>query len=89
MEVFSFYICRMNNILTVVGTGNQYMIQPSVQELEDGIIKYVPELHAHLWDYIMCDGQLYSTQIWLIGIKGWKNGRRVLWASGHLVYNSH
>ena len=60
MEVFSFYICRMNNILTDVETGTQYMIQPSVQELEDGIIQYVPELHAYLWDYIMCDGQLYS-----------------------------
>ena len=60
MEVFSFYICRMNNILTDIETGNQYMIQPSVQELEDGIIQYVPELHAHLWDYILCDGQLYS-----------------------------
>ena len=50
----------MNNILTDVETGNQYMIQPNVQELEDGIIQYVPELHAHLWDYVMCDGQLYS-----------------------------
>ena len=39
MEVFSFNICRMNNILTDVGTGNQYMIQPSVQELEDGIVQ--------------------------------------------------
>ena len=60
MEAFSFYICRMNNILTDVETGHQYMIQPSVQELEKGIIQYVPELHAHIWDYILCNGQLYS-----------------------------
>ena len=43
-----------------IETGHQYMIQPSVQELENGIIQYVPELHAHLWDYILCNGQLYS-----------------------------
>ena len=87
MEVFSFYICRMNNILTDVGTGNQYMIQPSVQELEDGIIQYVPELHAHIIYCVMVNF-IPTTQIWLIGIKGWRNGRRVSWVSGHLVHNS-
>ena len=79
----------MNNILTDVETSNQYMIQPSVQELEDGIIQYDPEPHAHLWDYIMCDGQLYFNHPDLVDWdQGWRNGRRVLWASGHLVHNS-
>ena len=70
MEAFSFFICRMDNILTDVETGHQYMIQPSVQELESGIIQYVPELHAHLWDYFcaMVSSTLI-TQIWLIGIR--------------------
>ena len=50
----------MNNILTDDKSGQQYMLSPSSQELERGIIQYIPELHAHLWSYIMIDGQLYS-----------------------------
>ena len=86
MEVFSFYICRMNNILTDVETGTQYMIQPSVEELEDGIIQFVPELHAHLWDYIMCDGQLYSNHPDLVdldqGVEEWKESVMGQWPFG-------
>ena len=86
MEVFSFYICRMNNILTDVETGNQYMIQSSVQELEDGIIQYVPELHALLWDYILCDGQLYSNHPdlvdWDQGVEEWKESIMGQWPFG-------
>ena len=72
----SFYICRMNNILTDDKTGQQYMLSSSSQELERGIIQYVPELHAHLWNYIMVDGQLYSIHPDLIdwdqGVEEWK-----------------
>ena len=50
MEVFSFYICRMDNILTDVETGKQYMLQPSVEKIEDGIIQFVPEL-MHTFGY--------------------------------------
>ena len=86
MEVFSFYICRMNNILTDVETGHQYMIQPSVQELENGIMQYVPELHAHLWDYILCNGQLYSNHPDLIdwdqGVEEWKESIMGQWPFG-------
>ena len=85
MEVFSFYICRMNNILTDVETGDQYMIQPSVQELED-VIQYVPELHAHLWDYILCEGQLYSNHPDLVDwdqwVEEWKESIMGQWPFG-------
>ena len=86
MEAFSLYICRMNNILTDVETGDQYMIQPSVQELEGGIIQYVPELHAHLWDYILCNGQLYSNHPdlvdWDQGVEEWKESIMGQWPFG-------
>ena len=82
----SFYICRMNTILPDVETGNQYMIQPSVQELEDGIIQYVPEPHAHLLDYIMFDGQLYSKHPdlvdWDQGVEEWKESVMGQWPFG-------
>ena len=86
MEAFSFYICRMDNILIDVGTGHQYMIQLSVQELESGIIQYVPELHAHLWDYILCNGQLYSNHPdlvdWDQGVEEWKESIMGQWPFG-------
>ena len=50
----------MNNILIDDKTGQQYMLSPSSQGLERRIIQYVPDPHAHLWSYIMVDGQLYS-----------------------------
>ena len=70
MEAFSFYICRMDNILIDVETGHQYMIQPSVQELESGIIQYVPELMliSGITFCAMVSSTLI-TQICLIGIR--------------------
>ena len=86
MEAFSFYICRMDNILIDVETDHQYMIQPSVKELESGIIQYVPELHAHLWDYILCNGQLYSNHPdlvdWDQGVEEWKESTMDQWPFG-------
>ena len=60
MEVFSFYISRMNNTLIDMVTGKKYKIQPSVEEIGNGIVPFVPELHAHLWDY---DNSIPTTQI--------------------------
>ena len=66
----------MNNILIDDKIGQQYMLNPRIQELERGIIQYVPELHAHLWNYILVDGQLYSIHPdlidWNQGIGEWK-----------------
>ena len=86
MEAFHFYTCRMNNILIDDETGLQYMLQPSVQELESGIIQYVPELHAHFWDYILVNGQLYSNHPDLIdwdqGVEEWKEDIMGQWPFG-------
>ena len=76
----------MDNILTDVETGHQYMIQPSVQELESGIIQYVPKLHVHLWDYILCNGQLSSNHPdlvdWDQGVEEWKESIMGQWSFG-------
>ena len=76
----------MNTIFIDDETGHQYMLQPSVQELESGIIQYVPELHAHLWDYILVNGQLYSNHPDLIdcdqGVEEWKDHLMGQWPFG-------
>ena len=86
MEVFSFYISRMNNTLTDMVTGKKYKIQPSVEEIENGIIPFVPELHAQLWDYVLCDGQLYSNHPdlvdWDQGMEEWKDSVMGQWPFG-------
>ena len=67
----------MDNILTDMVTGKKYKIQPSVKEIENGIISFVPELHAHLWDYVLYEGQLYSNHPdlvdWDQGVEEWKD----------------
>ena len=52
----------MNSVLTDDSTGRQYMLNPSTQDLEAGIIPYVPELHAHLWTYVTLNGVVYTNQ---------------------------
>ena len=76
----------MDSMFIDVETGHQYMLQPSVQELESGIIQYVSELHAHLWDNILCNGQLYSNHPDLIdwdqGVEEWKEDIMGQWPFG-------
>ena len=76
----------MNNILIDDKTGQQYMLSPSSQELERGIIQYVPELPGHLWNYILVDGQLYSIHPDLIdwdqGVEEWKEDIMGQWPFG-------
>ena len=42
----------MIKILTDSETGQQFMLHPGPQELQGGVMQFVPELHAHLWSYI-------------------------------------
>ena len=76
----------MNNIIIDDKTGQQYMLNPSIQELETGTIQYVPELHAHLWNYILVDGQLYSIHPdltdWDQGVEEWKEDIMGQWPFG-------
>ena len=71
---------------TYMVTGKKYKIQPSVEEIENGIIPFVPELHAHLWDYVLCDGQLYSNHPdlvdWDQGVEEWKDSVMGQWPFG-------
>ena len=76
----------MDNILTDMVTGKKYKIQPSVEEVENGIISFVPELHAHLWDYVLHEGQLYSNHPdlvdWDQGVEEWKDSVMGQWPFG-------
>ena len=55
-ENFSFCDSRMDKVLTDSVTGQQYMLHPGPEELQKGIVEYVPALHAHLWSYVTVHG---------------------------------
>ena len=48
--------------MTDEATGLQYKLAPGPQDLVEGIIPYVPELHAHLWTYVTLHGITYTIQ---------------------------
>ena len=66
----------MEKILTDSETGQQYKLDPSPQELQRGVVQFVPKLHAHLWNYITVNGQVYSNNPELVdcdqGVDEWK-----------------
>ena len=48
--------------MTDEATGLQYKLASGPQDLAEGIIPYVPELHAHLWTYITLHSVTYTNQ---------------------------
>ena len=43
-------------------TDLQYKLASGPQDLLEGIIPYVPELHGHLWTYVTLHGVTYTNQ---------------------------
>ena len=66
----------MDKILTDSVTGQQYMLHPGPEELQKGIVEYVPALHAHLWSYVTVDGQVFTRDPelidWDANVDEWK-----------------
>ena len=66
----------MGKILTDSETCQQFMLHPGPQELQRGVMQFVPELHAHPWSYIKVNGQVYSNNPELVdwdqGVDEWK-----------------
>ena len=75
----------MNYVMTDEATGLQYKLAPGPQDLVEGIIPYVPELHAHLWTYVTLHGITYTNQS---NLEDWDenilSGMKMCWANGHL-----
>ena len=68
----------MNYVMTDKATGLQYKLAPGPQDLVEGIIPYVPELHAHLWTYVPLHSITYTTSpIWKTGMKTFVSGMKM------------
>ena len=77
----------MDKILTDSVTGQQYMLQPGPQELQRGVLKYDPGLHAHLWSYVTVEGQVYTNISelvdWDLSVDEWKEEIMDQWPFGN------
>ena len=66
----------MENVLVYEKTGQQYMLDPRPQDLQRGVIQYVPGLYSHLWDFVTVNGQRYSNNPELVdwdkGVEEWQ-----------------
>ena len=67
-------------------TGQQYKLEPSSSDLEQGIIAYDPLKHSHLWAYITIGSTTYTNQLDLVdldnGIEEWNTISMGHWPFG-------
>ena len=56
------HFSRMNYVMTDEATGMKYKLAPGPQDVVEGIMPYVPELHAHLWTYVTLHAITYTNQ---------------------------
>ena len=61
-----FYNSRMDMCLTDEATGQQYKLEPSSSDLEQGIIAYDAVEHLHLWANITIGSTTYTNQLDLV-----------------------
>ena len=57
-----FYNSRMDMCLIDEATGQQFKLEPSPEDLEQGNISYDPVEHSHLWTYISVGSTTYTNQ---------------------------
>ena len=77
----------MDKVLRDSVTGQQYMLHPGPEELQKGIIEYVPALHAHFWSYVTVDGQVFTRDPeltdWDANVDEWKEDVMGQWPFGN------
>ena len=77
----------MKYVMVDERTGQQYMLQPRPQDLQRGVIQFVPELHAHLWSLVTVNGQTYSNNPALVdwdqGVEEWQESIMGQWPFGN------
>ena len=76
----------MNMCLTAEATGQQYKLEASLSDLEQGIMAYDPVEHSHLWAYITIGFTTYTNQLdlvdWDNGIEEWNTMSMGHWPFG-------
>ena len=48
--------------MTDEATDLVYMVQPSLQDIQNGVILFDPSQHTQLWAYVTIDGTTFTNQ---------------------------
>ena len=65
----------MDRRMTDEATGLVYMVQPSLQEIQNGVILFDPSQNSQLWAYVIIDSNTFTNQPnlvdWGLNIMEW------------------
>ena len=61
-ENFSFYNSRIDSRMTDEAAGLVYTVQPSLQDIQNGVILFDPSQHSQLWAYVTIGGNTFTNQ---------------------------
>ena len=72
--------------MTVEATGLVYMVQPSLQDIQEGVVLFDPSQHSQLWAYVIIDGNTFTNQPdlvdWDLNIMEWDENSMGVWPFG-------
>ena len=67
------------------------MVQPSLQDIQDGVILFDPSQHSQLWAYVIIDGNTFTNQPdlvdWDLNIMEWDEHSMGVWPFGTPIPN--
>ena len=73
----------MDRRMTDETTGLVYMVQPSLQDIQDSVILFDPSQHSQLWAYVIIDGNTFTNQPdlvdWDLNIMEWDKHSMGVW----------
>ena len=76
----------MDRRMTDEATGLVYMVQPSLQDIQNGVIMFNPSQHSKLWAYVIIDGNTFTNQPdlvdWDLNIMEWDEHSMGVWPFG-------
>ena len=72
--------------MTDEATGLVYMVQPSLQDIQNGVILFDPSQHSQLWAYVTIGGNTFTNQPdlvdWDLDIMEWDEHSMGVWPFG-------
>ena len=75
--------------MTDEATGLVFMVQRSLQDIQNGVILFDPSQHAQLWAYVTIDGNTFTNQPdlvdWDLSIMEWDEHSMGIWPFGTLI----
>ena len=76
----------MDRRMTDEATGLVYMVQPSLQDIQNGVILFDPRQLSQFWAYVIIDGNTFTNQAdlvdWNLNMMEWDEHCMGVWPFG-------